>query len=148
MSGLNDFDFFIGKWRVHHRRLKERLAHNDDWEQFEGTSTVQKILGDLGNMDENVIELPSGTYRAATIRTCDPVKQTWTIWWIDSRNPGHLDPPVARFTPTISSKENRFVFAICGMRQRRRIGSRRSPMTEEKLGKLIGKWISQGSNER
>src|SRR5215472_7288826 len=50
MSGLNDFDFFIGKWRVHHRRLKERLAHNDDWEQFEGTSTVQKILGDRGNL--------------------------------------------------------------------------------------------------
>jgi hypothetical protein len=64
MTGINDFDFFIGKWRVHHRRLKERLANNDNWEQFEGTSTVQKILGDLGNMDDNVIELPSGTYRA------------------------------------------------------------------------------------
>jgi len=94
MTGLNDFDFFIGKWRVHHRRLKERLAHNDDWEQFKGTSTVQKILGGLGNMDDNVIELPSGTYHAATIRTYDPAKQTWTIWWIDSRNSGHLDPPV------------------------------------------------------
>src|SRR5262249_26111750 len=57
-------------------------------------STVQKLLGGLGNMDDNVIELPSGTYRARTIRTYDPAKQTWTIWWIDSRNPGHLDPPV------------------------------------------------------
>ena len=94
MKGPNDFDFFIGKWRVHHRRLKERLAHSNDWEEFEGTSTVQKILGGLGNMDDNVIELPSGTYRAATIRTYDPAKQRWTIWWIDSRDPGHLDPPV------------------------------------------------------
>jgi len=95
MTGLNDFDLFIGNWRVHHRRLKERLSHNDDWEEFEGTSTVQQILGGLGNMDDNIIELPSGTYRAATIRTFDPAKQLWTIWWIDSRNPGHLDPPVA-----------------------------------------------------
>src|SRR5215831_15083645 len=94
MNGINDFDFFIGKWRVHHRRLKDRLAHSDDWEEFEGTSSVQKILGGLGNMDDNVIELPSGTYRAATIRTYDPAKETWTIWWIDSRNSGHLDPPV------------------------------------------------------
>lgn len=94
MTGLNDFDFFIGNWRVHHRRLTERLAHADDWEEFEGTSTVEKILGGLGNMDENVIELPGGTYRAATIRTYDPAKQVWTIWWIDSCNPGHLDPPV------------------------------------------------------
>src|SRR5262249_4491711 len=69
MNGINDFDFFIGKWRVHHRRLKERLAHNDDWEEFEGTSSVLRILGGLGNMDDNIIELPSGTYRAATIRT-------------------------------------------------------------------------------
>ena len=95
MNGLNDFDFLIGKWRVHHSRLKERLAHNDDWEQFEGTSSVQKILGGLGNMDDNVIESPSGTYCAATIRTYDPAKQIWTIWWIDSRNSAQLDPPVA-----------------------------------------------------
>jgi hypothetical protein len=94
MSGINDFDFLIEDWRVHHRRLKERLAHNDDWEVFEGTSSARKILGGLGNMDENMIELPSGTYRAATIRTYDPAKQLWTIWWIDSRKPGHLDPPV------------------------------------------------------
>jgi hypothetical protein len=95
MSGINDFDFLIGDWRVRHRRLKERLAQNNDWEVFEGTISARKILGGLGNMDENVIELPSGTYRAATIRTFDPVKQLWSIWWIDSRYPQqHLDPPV------------------------------------------------------
>lgn len=94
MNGLNDFDFLIGEWRVRHRRLKERLADNDDWEVFEGTVTAQKILGGLGNLDDNVLEFPGGTYRAATIRTFDPAKQLWTIWWIDGRNPGHLDPPV------------------------------------------------------
>jgi hypothetical protein len=94
MSGVNDFDFFIGAWRVRHRRLKERLAQNDDWEEFEGTASVQKILGALGNIDENVIELPGGTYRAVTIRAYDPATQLWSIWWLDSRNPGHLDPPV------------------------------------------------------
>jgi hypothetical protein len=94
IKGASDFDFFIGDWRVHHRRLKERLARNNDWEEFEGTSVARKILDGLGNMDENVIQLPSGTYRAATIRTFDAAKQLWTIWWIDSRNPGHLDPPV------------------------------------------------------
>jgi len=24
-SGVHDFDFFVGRWRVHHRRLKERV---------------------------------------------------------------------------------------------------------------------------
>ncbi len=95
MSGMSDFDFLIGDWRVHHRKLKERLARTQEWQEVEGTSSARKILGGLGNMDENVIEAQSGTYRAVTIRTYDPTKQLWSIWWIDSRYlQQHLDPPV------------------------------------------------------
>jgi hypothetical protein len=94
MSGINDFDFLIGSWRVHHRRMKERLAYNNEWEEFDGTSRAQKILGGQGNMDDNMIELPAGTYRAASIRTYDPATKLWSIWWIDSRTPAHLDPPL------------------------------------------------------
>src|SRR4030095_3899360 len=95
MSGINDFDFLIGDWSVHHRKLKQRLAQTQEWQEVEGTSSARKILAGLGNMDENVIEAPSGTYRAVTIRTYDPAKQLWSIWWIDSRYPQqHLDPPV------------------------------------------------------
>jgi hypothetical protein len=95
MKGAGDFDFLIGDWSVHHRKLKQRLAQTQEWQEVEGTSSARKILGGLGNMDENVIEAPSGTYRAVTIRTYDPAKQLWSIWWIDSRYPQqHLDPPV------------------------------------------------------
>jgi hypothetical protein len=93
-TGVNDFDFFIGNWRVHHRRLKERLANSHEWIEFDGTSNAQKILGGLGNMDDNVLNLPGGAYRAVTFRTYDPAKKLWSIWWIDSRHPGPLDPPV------------------------------------------------------
>jgi hypothetical protein len=94
VSGINDFDFLIGSWRVHHKRLKERLAGNNDWEEFEGTGRAQKILGGQGNMDDNLIELPAGAYRAVSIRTYDPATKLWSIWWIDSRTPANLDPPV------------------------------------------------------
>jgi len=93
-DGRSDFDLFIGNWRVHHRWLKERLSNNHDWIDFEGTSTAQKILGGLGNMDDNVLTFPAGTYRAVTLRTSAPAKKLWSILWIDSRNPGPLDPPV------------------------------------------------------
>jgi len=94
MSGVNDFDFLAGRLRVYHRRLKERLAGNHDWVEFEGTCTMQKILGGAGNMDDNVLEFPGGAYRAVTLRTYDRAKGRWSIWWIDGRNPSHLDPPV------------------------------------------------------
>jgi hypothetical protein len=93
-SGVNDFDFFIGSWRVKHRRLRERLAASNEWVEFEGTSTVWKILGGFGNIDDNVIDLPAGIYRAATLRAFDPEENQWSIWWLDSRNPCHLDAPV------------------------------------------------------
>jgi hypothetical protein len=93
-TGVSDFDFLVGSWRVHHRRLKERLAGNHDWIEFEGTCAMQKILGGAGNMDDNVLNFPGGAYRAVTLRTYDPAKGQWSIWWFDSRNPSHLDPPV------------------------------------------------------
>jgi hypothetical protein len=38
MQGASDFDFLIGDWRVHHRRLKERLANSQEWIEFDGTA--------------------------------------------------------------------------------------------------------------
>lgn len=93
-SAVHDFDFFMGKWRVHHRRLKERLAGSDEWQEFEGTSEAWPLLGGAGNVDDNVLELPAGTYRAISLRSYDPETEQWSIWWLDGRNPGRLDPPV------------------------------------------------------
>ena len=89
-----DFDFYMGTWRVRHRRLKARLVGSDEWEEFEGTSRAWPILDGAGNIDDNVLELPSGTYRAISLRTYDPVTDKWSIWWLDGRTPGRLDPPV------------------------------------------------------
>ena len=93
-SGAGDFDFFIGSWRVEHRRLKERLVECTDWVEFSGTSVAQKILGGQGNFDDNTLQLPGGAYCAATIRTFNRETKQWSIWWIDGRNPGSLDVPV------------------------------------------------------
>jgi hypothetical protein len=90
-----DFDFLIGHWQVHHRRLKERLANSHEWIEFAGTSVVWKVMGGYGTMDDNVLELPGGTYHAAGLRSFDPKSGQWSIWWLDSRMPlGPLDPPV------------------------------------------------------
>ena len=94
-SAVHDFDFFMGKWQVHHTRLKDRLVGSDEWQEFEGTTEAWPTLGGAGNIDDNVLELPAGTYRAISIRSFDPETQQWSIWWLDGRYPrGPLDPPV------------------------------------------------------
>jgi hypothetical protein len=90
----HDFDFFHGRWSVRHRRLRARLAGSDDWATFEGTCVAWPLLGGAGNVDDNVLDLPEGPYRAVSIRSFDPMTDRWSIWWLDGRNPGQLDPPV------------------------------------------------------
>src|SRR6185436_9916849 len=46
----HDFDFLVGKWRVHHRRLKERLANNHDWVEFDGTCTMWMTMNGHGTV--------------------------------------------------------------------------------------------------
>jgi hypothetical protein len=93
-STAHDFDFFIGHWTVQHRRLKERLAGCDDWETFEGRSHMWPLLDGHGNVDDNLLHLPSGPYRAVSLRSFDATTGQWFIWWLDARHPHRLDPPV------------------------------------------------------
>lgn len=90
----SDFDFYVGNWRVQHRRLKERLKNCTEWEEFDGLATVRKVLGGYGNIDDHVLNLPSGPYRAVTLRSYNPASAQWSIWWLDSRRPDSLDVPV------------------------------------------------------
>ncbi len=91
---VHAFDFLHGRWRVRHRRLTRRLVGSDDWETFEGTCHAWPLLDGAGNVDDNVLELPGGSYRAVSLRSFDPATDRWSIWWLDGRNPGVLDPPV------------------------------------------------------
>jgi hypothetical protein len=95
LSGLHAFDLRVGNWTCHHRRLKERLAGSNAWEEFEGTQTWWSTLNGFGNADDNLFHTPSGEVRGVTVRAYDPQSGQWAIWWFDGRNPlGPLDPPV------------------------------------------------------
>jgi hypothetical protein len=89
-----DWDWLLGSWDVWHVRLRKRLANNNDWDEFAGKSAFWKTLGGLGNCDENLLHIPTGTYRGLSVRSFDPVTSKWSIWWLDGRMAGSLDPPV------------------------------------------------------
>jgi len=90
-----DFAWLVGRWNVQHHRLKERLLNNHEWEDFTGTSELWLTMNGLGTVDDNLLNLPSGQYRAVGVRAFNQQTRQWLIWWLDSRNPTTLDPPVA-----------------------------------------------------
>lgn len=94
VSSEHDFDFLVGSWTVQHRRLKHRLEESTEWEIFSGTCKTWRLLDGQGEVDDNVLQAPAGTYLAVTLRSFDPATRSWSIWWLDSRHPHQLDPPV------------------------------------------------------
>jgi hypothetical protein len=93
MSDVSDFDFWPGEWEIHNRRLRERLAGSDEWEEFEARGTAWKILDGHGNADEYRTEHEGG-FVGMSFRFFDPETRLWSIYWADSRRAGLLDPPV------------------------------------------------------
>jgi hypothetical protein len=90
----SDFDFIIGDWTVTHRRLNSRLTSCQDWTEFPGLSSTVKTLGGYGNLEDNLLHFPDGDVRAIAVRSYCAASNTWSIWWLDGRNPAALDVPV------------------------------------------------------
>jgi hypothetical protein len=93
-AGLHDFDFLVGDWRVRHRRLKQRLAHSQEWIEFDGTFSNRALMQGWANVGDNFFDMPGGAYRGVGFRAYDPNMKQWASWWLDGRTPfGDLDPP-------------------------------------------------------
>jgi hypothetical protein len=90
----HDFDFIVGDWQVRHRRLNARLVGCTDWTEFQGLSSTRPTLGGYGNVEDNLLHLPEGDVRALAMRSFDAASRSWSIWWLDARNPHRLDVPV------------------------------------------------------
>ena len=89
-----DFDFEFGRWTVRHRRLRDRLAGCTQWDEFTGTAQTRPVLGGNGNIEDNVLNLPTGVIRAIAVRSYNQTSRTWAIWWLATDDPHRLDVPV------------------------------------------------------
>jgi hypothetical protein len=90
--GARDFDFLMGRWKVHNRRLKERLKGSTEWVEFEATNAARPILQGLGNEDEYRTDFWPG-FVGMSFRFFNPATKQWAIYWADSKR-GTLEPPV------------------------------------------------------
>jgi hypothetical protein len=88
-----DFDFWMGSWHCRNRRLRERLAGSDEWDEFDSTVVARPILDGLGNEDEFRTDYAGG-FVGMSFRFFDPEAKRWSIYWADTRRSGLLDPPV------------------------------------------------------
>ncbi|MEP6621564.1 MAG: DUF1579 domain-containing protein [bacterium] len=100
----HDFDFFIGSWNVKHRRLKKRLAGNNEWEEFDGTTNCVSLLGGIANMNDSVSYRSGASYRGLGLRAFDAKTNRWADWTLSASDPLTIDAPgVGRFVNGIGT---------------------------------------------
>lgn len=51
-DGAHDFDFLVGNWRAHGRRLPDRPVGSTSWVEYDGISNHKKILNSNANFEE------------------------------------------------------------------------------------------------
>ncbi|WP_276502326.1 hypothetical protein [Terrimonas pollutisoli] len=109
-SSSFDFDFLAGRWNIHNRKLKKRLANSTEWFEFDAEQEMRIILNGIGNTDLFKTTIDGKPFEGMTLRLFDPVTRLWSIYWADS-NKGVLDPPVmGSFENNIGTFYGRDVF--------------------------------------
>lgn len=97
-GSVRDFDWFIGSWRVEHRRLRQRFVGSTDWETFQGTTTCQALLGGVVNLNESLGRRESGPFRGMGLRAHDAKTDQWYDWYLSASDPTTLgEPGIGRF---------------------------------------------------
>jgi hypothetical protein len=100
-DGSHDFDFLIGDWKAHVRRLPDRLNNSNAWIVYDGISNHHKLLDSNANFEEfNVTSTDKKlTIKAQTLRMYNPTTHQWSIYLVDL-DAGTIDTPpvVGSFT--------------------------------------------------
>jgi hypothetical protein len=92
-DGRRDFDFIIGRWQVHNRRLERPLSGCTAWYEFEGRTIEHALWDGQANLEEYNAVGPTGAIRGLALRVYDPAAAQWTIHWSNSAT-GTLDRPM------------------------------------------------------
>jgi hypothetical protein len=96
-DGQKDFDWEIGTWTTHLKRLKSPLSGSTEWVEYEGTSDVSPVMDGRANLVELKVAGPAGPIEGAALRLYNPQARQWSLNFA-SAGGGVLTPaPIGAF---------------------------------------------------
>jgi hypothetical protein len=96
-DGQHDFDFEIGTWATHLRRLKDPLAGSTDWVEYKGSSVVRDIWGGRANLVELDVAGAAGRIEGLNLRLYRPQSRQWSLTFASSANGLLATPAIGAF---------------------------------------------------
>jgi len=109
-DGQHDFDFEIGSWKTHLRRLQRPLTGSTTWVEYEGTTVVRSVWNGKANLAELVVNGPAGRIEALSLRLYNPRTGQWSLNSAGAGGGSLAEPAVGRFRDGRGEFYNRETF--------------------------------------
>jgi hypothetical protein len=91
-DGQHDFDFEIGTWKTHLKRLVHPLTGSTTWVEYEGTTVARKVWNGRANLLELEADGPAGHFQGLNLRLYNPESHQWSLNFANSSS-GILGQP-------------------------------------------------------
>jgi hypothetical protein len=96
-DGQHDFDFEIGTWKTHLKRLLHPLSGSTTWVEYDGTTTVRKVWNGRANLVELAVHGSKGHIEALSLRLYNPVSHQWSLNFANSAGGALGIPTIGEF---------------------------------------------------
>ena len=92
-DGQRDFDFEIGTWKIHLKRLTHPLTGSTTWVELDGASVTRGVWNSHANLEEFEVDGSTGHIEGLTLRLYDPKAHQWSLYWASGRTGTMGGPP-------------------------------------------------------
>ncbi len=96
-DGQHDFDFEIGTWKTHLRRLLNPLTGSTTWVEYEGTTVVRKVWNGRANLVELAADGPAGHFEGLSLRLYNPQSRQWSLNFANINGGVMTEPTIGEF---------------------------------------------------
>jgi hypothetical protein len=84
-DGQHDFDFNLGVWHTHIRRVVDPFASSSGSVELNGTVTVRKVWGGKAELEEIEADGPKGHWEGLTLFLYNPSAHQWSQSFANSK---------------------------------------------------------------
>jgi hypothetical protein len=96
-DGQHDFDFNIGAWNTHIKRLPHPLTGSNTWVELKGTVIVKKVWNGRAQLEEIEADGPTGHFEGLTLFLYNPQSHQWSQNFASSSGGTLSVPTVGEF---------------------------------------------------
>ena len=84
-DGQHDFDFNVGVWKTHIKRILNPLSGSRESIELSGTVTVRRVWGGRAQLEEIEADGPNGHWQGLTLFLYNPAAHQWSQTFANSK---------------------------------------------------------------